>query len=466
MILRITDGTTTVDLAGGTDNVYLQDDYVPRAPSVSELEFTAEAMRDGGELIKATRRNVAETIPLAIVGALRSDITDAQHAIEVLLNQAQLHQERGVGAPVYVEYRKADAGDIYRSEILRGVLEPSERTAGEMWWAGGAAAATLGWKRRYYWEGPEVEIPLTNGGEPATGGVTVDNTDDGSYVNWVDIDGDDVAGVLPAPVRLELTNTYDVVHKLGHVFIGHNAFSNPATFGHILEAEDAATSGSVESSASASGGEYVLFQWAHDTEATVLEWSLPSELMSAAGGGHFHMIMRFWLTLNTGIWFRLRIRSQNLPIWASQQFQVDKRYAMTVRSMGVVQLPPWLVGGHDAVDALTLQLLAQKQGGGTLYPDFLQLTPTDSYRVLFQAAGGAGYGQRIVDDGILNLLYVDTGAGTGRRGVFVGRGTRVTLWPGRDQRLYFLTHSATFNTSEIGRTMAVRVYYRPRRLTL
>jgi hypothetical protein len=40
------------------------------------------------------------------------------------------------------------------------------------------------------------------------------------------------------------------------------------------------------------------------------------------------------------------------------------------------------------------------------------------------------------------------------------------IWPGRDQRLYFLTHSTTMNYASIDRTLSVRVFYRPRRLTL
>ena len=64
------------------------------------------------------------------------------------------------------------------------------------------------------------------------------------------------------------------------------------------------------------------------------------------------------------------------------------------------------------------------------------------------------------------MTYVDSGAGTGRFGWYVPRGAPVMLWPGRAQRLYFLQHSSELNVAEIARTMSVRIYHRPRRLTL
>ena len=90
--------------------------------------------------------------------------------------------------------------------------------------AGAAVEATLTWKRRFYWEGPEVELSLENTHGSGTGGVTVYNHYDAAHENFVQITGTDVEGVLLAPARIEIENTYNDSDRLYNVFIGHNVY--------------------------------------------------------------------------------------------------------------------------------------------------------------------------------------------------------------------------------------------------
>lgn len=465
MILRLTDGSTTINLTGGSDGVYGGAEYVPRAPDVSEIEFTASALRDGGELVKATRRNVAESLSLVITGASRSALATTQHDIEKLFEQARQYQERGVGDRVYVEYRKADSGDVYRSEILRGTVQPSDETASERWFEAGAIRVTVAWKRRWYWEGPESELSLENTHGSGTGGVTVYNHYDSVNENFVDIAGEDVEGVIPAACRIEMTNSYNETARLSRVWLAHNIFSSPASFDHILEGEEA-SGGATGSSSEASDGEFTTVTWSGDTETELLSWSLSTTLLNAAAGNWFHVLVRFQLSPATDIWYRFKIiHSSTATVWEGPWVKFDSDYVLKIRSMGLVQLPPWLTGGYDSV-SLDLNLYGKKEGGDTEYIDFIQLTPVDGFRYLYPAGYGVQYNQRLVDDGIEGLLYMDSGNGTARYGYYIAQGAPIQLWPGRDQRLYFLQHAWTGNTAEIDRTLSVRVYYRPRRLTL
>ena len=74
MILRITDGTTTVNLTGGTNSFYLAENYAPVTPELSVIEAVAQAVRDGGDVTAGTRRNVVETVTLAVVASAFSTV--------------------------------------------------------------------------------------------------------------------------------------------------------------------------------------------------------------------------------------------------------------------------------------------------------------------------------------------------------------------------------------------------------
>ena len=74
-------------------------------------------------------------------------------------------------------------------------------------------------------------------------------------------------------------------------------------------------------------------------------------------------------------------------------------------------------------------------------------------------------GTRVVDDQIADRLWNEASDGTDKTGHYYFRGNRQYLWPGMDATLYVKTATS-------GRTMidaikgAVRVYYRPRRLSV
>lgn len=461
-VLRITDGTTTINLTGGP--ITLQE-YVPKAPDLSLVEASAWSMEDGGEVHAVTRRNVTEPVLIAIVASTNDDVREAVRGLEEMFRQAEEYQRRRVGSRVFIEFQPGSSGDVYRSELLYGKVEPSAEALGWQWLAPGVEAQ-ITWRRRFYWEGPEVELSLANGGGSGTGGITVYNHDDTGHDNWCAITGSAVEGVLPAPIRLEITNSFNDANRAYSFFLGLNAFSTPGSFPHILEAEDVASGGSSVSDSTCSGGYRRDVTWAGDTEQEVLRWNLSAALLGAAQGNFFQLIPRFAAATGiTDTWFRFKVIYQNSVVWEGEQRKPDSIYAYLLRELGSAQLPPWLTGSTSLV-ALQLALFARRTGGGSFSLDFVQLTPTDSYRVLTPHGYGLAYNERLVDDGIGGLLYADSGSGTARAGHYVGYGKPLHIWPGRDQRIYFLASGWTANTAEIARTMTVRVYHRPRRLTL
>ena len=98
--------------------------------------------------------------------------------------------------------------------------------------------------------------------------------------------------------------------------------------------------------------------------------------------------------------------------------------------------------------------------------DFLQITPLDGWRMLECAGYGVVENSRMIDDAMNETKYIDDGSGDNKAGILVGYGNPIHLYPGKDQRLYFLMHSHTANIAEILRTISVKLFYRPRRKTL
>lgn len=461
MELRLTDGTTTVTLSG-TDALLRR--YTPQAPDLDTVRHD-RALGDGGEQPVTMYRNVTEEASVALEGTLAEQRATLA-AVNRLFGQARQRQRNGMGDRVYVEFQPVSAETWYRSEVLAGrVMMDGDVRAG-IQLAGEQLLLTLVWTRRYYWEGALTELVLGNDidGDYYTDGVTVRNDGD----NWADIDGDyytaGVTGDLPAPLRLDMTNSLnEATFHLAWVWIAHNVHSNPAALSHHLEAEGA-TGGTTQVQASCSGGEYQQFTWATDIEELAFTWELDSALLAAAAGNWFQIMARFFNPAVPHVyWYRLALYHETVALWQGPLAQPDANFATNTRSLGAVQLPPWLVETSSA--PLDLRLYVYNPGGGTLNLDYLQLLPTDSFAVLRQVGYPVRYGETLVWDGTEDRLYTLTSEG--RAGNFTRLGSpAVMLEPGRDQRLYFLQHTWMANTAEVNRTLDVRAYYRPRRLVL
>jgi hypothetical protein len=156
VLLRLTDGTTTLTLSGS--GAYLGATYFPTSQAGAErltesavviLEGTADAVRA------------------------------AAQAVDLLLRQAP--ERKRIGAPpVYVEFRPLDSGEIRRAEVFDGFGQwaqpPAERYLGGTL---NTVRLTVTFERTAAWQGAEVEIPLASSVHTErTGGVTVTGSAD------------------------------------------------------------------------------------------------------------------------------------------------------------------------------------------------------------------------------------------------------------------------------------------------
>ena len=299
--------------------------------------------------------------------------------------------------------------------------------------------------------------------------LTTEIAGDTTYIydvqNYVSIAAAQVEGDTEAPCRIEITNTFATANSY-QFHLSHNILSNPAGLSHILEAEHASGTTSTSASGSQSGGEYATMTWAGSTEATLANWALSSEFLSKCAGGDFRVIARFQASTNvTDVKFRFQLLFGSTVIFTGPQLQPDSAFSYLIRDLGVVTLPPWLQDS-GITSALTLRMTGLKVGGTTITLDCLALQPLDGWRYLEPVGTGIPENSRLVDDGILNELYVDNGAATARAGYYNGRGSPIMLKPNAVQRVHFKTASSAANTAEVNRTSSIRIYYRDRRLTI
>lgn len=445
--LRITDGTTTVTVSNGTTGIL--------------TGYTAGAAPENIETVV----DRAKFLALGGLATVRATVRDLNR----LFGQARRKKETKMGPQVYVE---RDLGDgVWWRAIIEEAVPLPEPEAFDLGAAQGKMELELAYTRENSWEGAEAQVPLTNpNGTNNTSGLNVFNCNDGAGSspnirrNYVEIAAANVDGDLPAPTRLEMLNTF-ATGQLADVWIGQNW--TDTTLNHILEGE-AASGGTNVGDGTASGGNHKSYSLPSGTETEMLTWSLGSTLLNAARGNRFKMFCRFAITgPSQYVRYRLRIKWNAVTIWESGQVQPSTAVAHQIRDLFTLRLPPWLPS-LTGLDAVSLILTGQQETGSNINVliDFLQITALDGFRHLRIIGYGTPQNSRIIDDGINGEVYRDDGAGGGKIGIYVPYGKALMLKPGTLQRLYFLMHNWTSNTAEVGRSISVKLFYRPRRLTL
>jgi hypothetical protein len=437
MQLRVTDGTTTVDLSGGKTGIS-GCTYFPLAPNAGE-------------------GTVAEQAELVCKGAPAATIRSALNTLERLCEAARRRHATGKGVKVYVEYKPVDSDSLYRSELHEGRLvyseEPGARRFGD---ANPAILVAFTFERAPWWEGPEVELAISSQGyAAATGGRRITNN---GISNWVQVTGGLVAGTEPGPVRLQLTNDTGSSQDYRHFFVGLNAFASPTSFNGLHQGEaDTLGTGSV-AYAGASNGYYRNFN-VSSSEQLVASWLLTVPEMTS-GGRWCRLLARFTgYVASHNIRVRPVIRDYYglVTLWEGQQIWLPTIGAFELLDLGSVPIPPGAYSDEYAQCSLGLQMKAD--AATTVSIDYIQLVPMDGYKAVeqvgYQVPAGGAVEVNEMDDSVYYW------SGNQRWPLHVATGPGLRLWPNTTQRLYIL-HDEGW-TSPVANTLSVRLWHRPRR---
>jgi hypothetical protein len=455
-----------VDLNGVDADVI---DYIPYSPRVNDQD-TAVIGQDGADQAAADLGNVWEPAEVWFKGNYDAAEATARRLTR-LFHRARQHSLDGVGQPIRVYFRANSGKPLARAKLMMGRVFINERTFTHDHGQSSKNPRVRGrviFKRDPVWELERTAVPLSNrNGSNNTSGLGIATHHDGSNDNFVDIAAASVVGGWPAAAEVEIYNTFDSSNRTNRIYLAHNWRSSPAAFSHILQGQ-AAAGGTSESSASASGGAYRRREWSGTAETNLFEWTLPMALLNAAQGNYFRIMA--WLLSNssaTDLEIQWRVRIASLTSLFETDWVPLATGRRLIESLSV-QLPPRTVGAAVDHYPLSLALYGRRLGGAstTINLDFVQLSPLDSWRAYRSTAFQLAHNARLVDDGIEGHLYTIgwSGAANGRLPNYVAGGEAVQLFPGRDQRLYFLMSG---NTSDsIDRTAQVRVWYRPRTITL
>lgn len=422
MLLRLTDGTTTLTLSGS--GAYLGATYFPASQTDAE--------------------RISESFPIVLEGS-EAEVRAAAQAVDLLLRGAAHRRRLGI-APLYVEFRPTNSGEIRRSEVYAGFTNWSQAPAERSLYATtNTVRVVVTIERSGSWQGPETELPLSSAATAErTGGVTIYNDDNAtpSLANWVMVAGGNVLGTRPAPIRLRIANASGSGLQWQTFHAGLNAFSAPATADLWLLGSEA-VGGAAKS-------------WNAGVTHNVLQWlfALPSALLGQTQGRTFRVLAAF-TSLSTTATLRAVVGTYISTVFVPVRTGGERSSVRKLVDLGEFAIPPGGYNTGNAAAALAITVRSAASGSGTL--DFAMLMPTDGYRKLEQAGFVAGNGDAIEDNGIDGGSYLVSGSD--RYSIVRAAGDGLRVHPGRDQRIYILfDEGANFVA---GRQMTVRAWYRP-----
>jgi hypothetical protein len=319
------------------------------------------------------------------------------------------------------------------------------------------------WTRAPWWEGDEAELAIAASGQSAaTGGRTIDNNP--AVANWVQAQSTVIAGNLPAPVRIHLINNTGSTQNYRKVMLGVNAFSDPDSLVNFLQGEAKISGGSTVADAESSGGNVLSFT--ASSSPTTFQWTLPAADMARTKGRRFRLLAR--MEAAGAIYVRPDIRTSGGVVqWQGDELALTSPLYESWQDLGVVPLLP---GGYSAAYGAA-RLGLSFRGSGIVALDVIQLTSLDSYRHLEMLGSGlpTNNGTAFVHDSIDLQTYLL--AGSVRVPVPTTFGGPLMIYPGYHNRIYILHQvnaglTAGEDDANISLSFSVRLYYRPRRVTV
>ncbi len=473
--MRFKSGSTTVTFDGTTDGYLVEyDQQIPQTSYVA----VRRATEDGQERPSMTYRDVDELAVVMLEGTL-AQMKATARKLNAMFQRARRTQIDSLNEEdeVFIEVTMdGDASDwLWRSKILKVGGGNLEDRAVDMYLEQGSVVLDIEFTRRFCWEyTSEVELGLYHPGvTKGTGGKQIYNCSD-AYLSdrydYLDIDNADLIGDLPAPLRIELDNDYNSATRNAKVWININYKQPTTNLDHILEAEDG-TGGTTQPGAADyqySGGYYKAITWT--STGNVLAWydEMSSNFLEACAGRHFQVFGKPAGSVSTQISFKLVIRFAVTAVYQSAWVRVPTSWSDAWLDFGVVRLPPSPVGDSSPYP-LEIAIYGRGLNVGTKYfnLDYVRLVPMDRWKQALDFGYGFAYTTYLVVDDINNIQYTYDWSTAGRvpnyRTIPTGRSLYVTPVPegSGSQRVYFAWMPHTN-----ARTLTVRMWYRPRKLSL
>jgi hypothetical protein len=400
---------------------------------------------------------VTDSFDLMVTGTTEADLESKIRAVELALSYARDHQHGPDGVWLLFSPHSGVL-DEWQSRVSGGVVLHDSKLARR--WKETKAKVEVVVERRGYWETVDpVTLTVDNGGgDPGTSANIVNHEDAGAGDDFfVEIEGDDIIGGLPAPAIIEYKNTTNTARTVNNLLVGHFAASAPhnppVATSLILE-------GTGSNDANCSGGAYLGLSWSDENESQAANWSVATLAFRQRS---YKFVARFQATFAySDLWMKIKLLSGS-DILAETRWALMEA-SRSLQVIGSIQIPPFRHGNYIDIGNLTIGLYEKRAGGaGTANLDFLAMIPQDSWRK-FKAISGLAYNETLMDNPVTETLV--TAAGEAFKVThMLDEGNPVMLQPGVKNVLYFL-HDCDDGSAAIARTANVAVKYHPRRLSV
>lgn len=456
MILKLTDGSQTIDLAGTSPVVACT--YFPLEPTERSTR-TPRARDDGENVSSLSYANVVEPVSIILEGTSSSILTWYHSVV------AMLQAGRSGLSDVYVQYDPYSSDSVHRAKIITG--RPSWPKAPLRRYLPSSGTTTVqvdfNWERDPVWEGDEVEARITATNQSAAlGGVNVYNHVASGKGNWFQIASSQILGELPAPVRLEIVNSTGAPQFFRNFYFGNFPFISGSTLPSLfIQGEEARSGlGTIISLSSCSGGQYIQKIL---TGTGLLTWDLSSTVLQQTLGRRYKIFMRTPGYSGTAyITPQIRDVDGLTILWEGDEILLPNPQKELIDLGRAVPLPP---SGSGSWAGSTFVLYIRTSGSSTVNVDYLAFLPTESYRHLVQRATEVDTDAYIVDDSIRNRAWWQSSADNLAYDVFRVDQSKLVVYPGLSNRIFTL-HDDTTGSSTPADLVRIRLFYRPRRLVV
>jgi len=194
-----------------------------------DFQASGKTLLDGFYPTVATdlASDVSERFDIWIKGTSEANLQTQIRAIGKAFEYAREYKDEP-NKVCWLYYAPSQAVTAWRARVTDGtvILDPNlDRN-----WRQKKARVGVALMRHPDWYGAEAQLPLTNrNGTNNTSGLTVYTVNDSQAGkdNFVDITGADIDGDLPAPVRIEVTNTFNNAARSETVYVSLNKRSAP-----------------------------------------------------------------------------------------------------------------------------------------------------------------------------------------------------------------------------------------------
>lgn len=303
-----------------------------------------------------------------------------------------------------------------------------------------------------------VSIRLQNAhGVDVVDGLTVVNhADSGSgHVNFCDIQGDQILGTQPQPVRLTLEVGGPAIRRLGKIAVsgGIDLWNDSGSFDHVLEGESASagagcTATNAVPNISASNGIYQTFQWSAATESAILRWTISNERLAWLAGRGLRPVARFQSAPLANTRWRWKLLA------ADGSNQLDQSAQVLLDSASQLQVLPTFFpptpGSTAPYQAFVLEAWLECTTAGVkqIDLDFIHLFPLENF-AFFQPVSGIVQYHNLVMDWSSGECFSEAEAGGEKSVTHLVSGSAMALYPQRNHRIYLLYETdAGFSIAE------------------